>query len=518
MRKRQVSCQNLLEQMQAYSDGSLTLAERDLFDAHLSTCPRCARLWHQHQNFNTKMRYAMQQSANQVSLSPQREAEIRTYLSTIKPYSRRRFLSWLNINSFVTSIAAFLLIGIVTTATFWPSAPPSAKSNRPFISYSSGKQSEGTSISTLRGQAITIRFADATLPAEHYEALVQSFQAANSDVTVLVSQPSSAQHNAGLLATSNDCFVAPSDIYQSQVYKNLQPLTRYALADANIAVNDFAPALLENVRFNDQLYGIPRSVDLRLLFYNSDRLKEAQVALPAGTWTIDEFSEIIESVAQAQKQPSFMPYDGYDILHLLTQQGINRPKSNEAFFINAQTMAALNWYVDLGEAVITRSLYDPEREQLYQQLINQQELAVWTGKPLAAHKLTGRIGVQALPTRPERPSIWQSDAYFISAATNNQQAGACWRWIRYLSLQRTDTQQIPARLSLIQSEGFIAQYGQRQSDAIIESLQLTAPNDPWQPSHANGLFLLLDEVLIEQKPIYESLLKLQQDFSALDAW
>lgn len=518
MRKRQVSCQNLLEQMQAYSDGSLTLAERDLFDAHLSTCPKCARHWQQHQNFNTKMRFAIQQSANQQSLNPQREAEIRAHLSTIKPQNRRKLLAWININSFVTSVAAFLLVGIVTTATFWPSAPPNGKSNKPFISYSSGKQAEGTAISTLRGQAITIRFADTTLPAEQYEALVQSFQAANSDVTVLVSQPSSDQHNAGLLAATSDCFVAPSDIHQELLYKNLQPLTRYALADANININDFPAALLENVRVNDQLYGIPRSVDLRLLFYNSDQLQQAQVSLPENTWTIEEFSQIVEAVAQNQKQPSFMPYDGYDILHLLTQQGINRPKSDEALFINAQTIAALKWYAVLGEAIATSPLYDPEREQIYQKLVNQQELAIWTGKPVTAHKLTARVGVQALPVRPERPSIWQSDAYFISAATNSQQAGACWRWIRYLSLQRTDSQHIPARLSLINSENFIAQYGQRQTDAIIAGLEQAPHNQPWQPSHANGLFLLLDEVLIEQQPLYESLLKLQQQFSARATW
>jgi ABC-type glycerol-3-phosphate transport system substrate-binding protein len=515
MKKRQLSCQSLQQHMQAYSDGSLTLADRDLFDAHLAHCPSCSRRVQQQQNFNTKMRFALQQSANQQSLSPQREAEIRAYLSSIKPNSRRDLLSWVNINSFVTSIAALLLVGIVTTATFWPSAPPSARSNRPFISYSSGQQHNGTTVSTLRGQAITIRFADATLPAEHYEGLVQSFQAANSDVTVQVSHPSRDQHNAGLLATNNTCFVAPADIYQEQLYKTLQPLTRYALADANINTNDFFPSLLDNVRLNDQLYGIPRSVDLRLLYYNTKLLEEADIPIPKDRWTIEEFSQIVQAVSKERDVPSFMAYDGNDILHLLSQQGIPRPKLDQPQFTNAQTIAALDWYYDLAlsDDIVTYSLYDPEREQMMQDLLSRQELAIWTGKPMASHQLSSRFGVKALPYQLGQATVMQSDAYFISANSNHQQAGACWRWIRYLSLQRTDSEQIPARLSLLSSDAFVSQYGQRQTDAIIEGLSSSSLNEPWLPSHAHGIFLLLDEVLLEHKPLYEGLLRLQQELS-----
>src|SRR5690606_37853461 len=126
-------------------------------------------------------------------------------------------------------------------------------------------------------------------------------------------------------------------------------------------------------------------------------------------------------------------------------------------------------YYDLvsSEDIVNYSLYDAEREQILSDLLSQQQLAIWTGKPMASHLLTSRFGVQALPYGPGQATVIQSDAYFISAASNHQQAGACWRWIRYLSLQRTDSEQIPARISLLTSEAFVRQYGQRQTDAII---------------------------------------------------
>src|SRR5258708_6233215 len=78
--------------------------------------------------------------------------------------------------------------------------------------------------------------------------------------------PALNQHLAGLAGVPYD-LVSTHTKYAPSQLQFLSPLD--ALIDAS-AIEDFAPLLIDLARIDDQLYSIPRNIDVRLLHFRLD--------------------------------------------------------------------------------------------------------------------------------------------------------------------------------------------------------------------------------------------------------
>lgn len=516
MTRRQIRCQRARELIPLYLDGALTLGERELLEAHLASCPLCTRELHNVERIDTRTRLALRSVVEEYSLSPQREAHIRRRLLSANAGSQRRWPR-LNMSSLVAGIAAVLLVVSAGIATLRPTPPP--REERGFVSYASAppdfdlRYSE-TGRGRLQADPVTVTFLDSTLPESVYKPLVERFQASNPGVTVQVHRPDNMLTDPRFLADQATCFVGSADINSALGHDQLYSLTRMAQADARIHTDDFFPPLLQLVQVDGQLYGLPRSAQMRLAFFDSTILLRNNVPLPEAGWTSNEFARDVAQLRAklpAEMYP-FLPYDGYDAAYLLAQRGVNAPHSDNSMRLDANTTtAAIGWYADLlrDSASVAWALNDHQNIARRQQLAASYRVGIWMGPPAPRYTLMPSIGVVPLPTDEGRPGALQADAYFISKNASGTEAGACWRWIRYLSFQTFDWQRVPARISQVQDDTYVERYGKQQTKVILAALNNLAPIDPWTPTTVTALSDALDDVL-RGTPPRNALLRVQR--------
>jgi len=519
MTRGQIRCQRARDLIPAYLDGALTLGDREQLEAHLASCPLCARELHNIERLDMRTRLALRSVAEEYTLAPQREAQIRSRLLQAATSAQRR-RPRLNMSNAAAALAALIFIVSAGLATLRPTPPPSEQ--RGFVSYASGPADRDL-IFSERGRGtiqapVTITFLDSTLPEQTYASLVESFQAANPDVTVAVRRPEGTLTDPGFLADEGDCFVASADIDGPYIRDQLRPITRFAQADAQIHTDDFFPPLLDLVRTNDQLYGLPRAAQLRLAFFDLRTLVQYGVVPPDAHWTSDGLAARVEQLRERLPAGSyaFVPYDGYDAAYLLTQRGARAPHAGDVRLDTSATLSAVNWYNDLIRTVSpdAQSLNDSQSIARRQQLVATDHVAIWSAPPMSSHKLTPSTGIVPLPTDPERPGALQADAYFISKHTSGSRAGACWRWIRFLSFQTFAWDRVPARSSQVQSHSFISKFGQRQTQVVIAALSYPATIDPWTPTTVAALTDAIDDIVLRGAPPRSALQRVQRYLDA----
>ena len=68
------------------------------------------------------------------------------------------------------------------------------------------------------------------------------------------------------------------------VLENLDPYIQKSGTD----LNDYWPGLLESHKYNGSVYGLPRDIEVNILYYNKDILDKAGVKYPDESWTWDD--------------------------------------------------------------------------------------------------------------------------------------------------------------------------------------------------------------------------------------
>lgn len=90
-------------------------------------------------------------------------------------------------------------------------------------------------------------------------------------------------------------FIDPVPYYAAQGV--LEPLEPYIQRD-QVNTNDFYPALLNRFRYQDQLYGLPRDNDTKVIFYNRDHFAAAGLPEPDEGWTWNDLYHAAVALTQ----------------------------------------------------------------------------------------------------------------------------------------------------------------------------------------------------------------------------
>lgn len=501
MTLRQISCQRARALLPNHLDGTITLGDREQLVAHWSTCAACNEERRSAEALDTRTRAALRAVVSSSTLSPQRSARMRR--SLVVGQAQRRMRPHTSFSGIVAGLAALLLLVSVSLGALRPAAPTPAPV--PWLTTYANARAD-RDIAGAREQPVpisapaTIAFLDAALPPASYAALVEQFQMRNPDVTVQVRQPSAAANDHVALAAEGDCFVAAASVADPAARASLQALTRFAQADAQINTADFFPFTLALTSYSDQLYGLPRAVRLRLAFFDRPALARSNVAPPQRGWTTDDLAASVRAL-RGQLSPGrypFLAYDGVDVAYLLTQRTGRAPQQANGRIDTGTMGDALAWYAALSQApagLLAPGLADPEGRALRRTQIAEGAPAIWTSPPVLSRFVTTHLGIAPLPTDMGAPSTTDADAYFISRSSGSP--GACWRWIRFLSIQPSAVADaVPARASQVRSRAYVLKVGTRQAAIIAAALERPAAAQPWSQLAIAALNDAADEVAL----------------------
>ena len=93
-------------------------------------------------------------------------------------------------------------------------------------------------------------------------------------------------------AVPDIAFLWPTPKYAAEgVLENLDPY----IEKTGYNLDDYWPGLLESAKYNGSVYGLPRDIEVNVLYYNKDLFDKAGVGYPDADWTWDDL------VAAAEK-------------------------------------------------------------------------------------------------------------------------------------------------------------------------------------------------------------------------
>ncbi|HEX6289306.1 MAG TPA: sugar ABC transporter substrate-binding protein [Herpetosiphonaceae bacterium] len=169
----------------------------------------------------------------------------------------------------------------------------------------SGAASGGTQGSAApTGEAVTIKWGFWGEPGEKatHEKVAQAFMQEHPEIKIEIWHQPWGDYFTKLQtlwaggdkqAIPDVMFLFPVPRYAADgVLENLDPW----IQKDNIKVDDYWPALLESVKYNNSIYGLPRDIGLEVLYYNKQIFDEAGVAYPTDTWTWDDLKAAAEKL------------------------------------------------------------------------------------------------------------------------------------------------------------------------------------------------------------------------------
>ena len=318
-------------------------------------------------------------------------------------------------------------------------------------------------------------------PAEiaGYQALVDSFEAANSDVTVALN-PVAKQDD--LLANLTTAFAGgqPPDVFLVNYLKYGQFAAQGVLADVQpyldaseaIAVEDFAEPPLEAFRFDGEtLTCMPQNISSLEVYYNVDAFDAAGLDHPAEGWTWDDFLAAAQALTDAEEgrygvgvEPSlqriapFVWSNGGDVVD-------DQLAPTTLTLDEGPAREALDFFLDLQ---LVHGVAPPDAEE--QSLESEErfvagQLGMYLNSRKSVPSLREGItdftwDVGPMPTAPggTPATILHGDAYCMSADGNTE---ASWRFIEHAmtatgqEILAESGRTVPSRLDVASSPVFL---------------------------------------------------------------
>lgn len=400
---------------------------------------------------------------------------------------------------------------------------------------------------------ITIDFmsvAGGPFALETFRALAEQFEAAHPDIKLEFISPNFINRGAGLedMAPDADCFQwfpGFDNANNAAAVLNLEP---FFDNDPSITKEDFFPTVLDQFRYQGQVYGLPADITMTVMEYNKNLFDAAGLDYPTAGWTTDDFLAAAVALTQGEddaKQYGYAPelFEPNDMLAMIERMGARLVDDSQSpatiTFTDPATIEAMRWYTSLTteyqvKPVFITNLGEPDFETLQdrQTLIDTGRAAMWTvagfggggpgimimGGPDEEEPDTSHVGVAPLPAGPDGTGGGYSslNGYFISATTDARQA--CWEWIKFLTEQPSAATGLPGRRSVAESAAYRQLVGEERAAAYLATLaegsrpgffQRFTDDNSWLGISFIWLARAYDQVLTEGRPVEEALQDVQ---------
>lgn len=165
----------------------------------------------------------------------------------------------------------------------------------------------------------------------------------------------------------------------------LQPLDDLLAQDNDLHADDFFPQVMEGMRFQGKLYGLPSDFSTIIMFYNKDLFDRYRVPYPREDWTWDDYLDTAKALTKDfdndgmpdvygtlvetayNRWPAWVWANGGEILNKdLTRCEMDSPES----------IGALQWYLDLAMKYHVSPRMDQRMGQDAEDLFAAQRVAM----------------------------------------------------------------------------------------------------------------------------------------------
>jgi ABC-type glycerol-3-phosphate transport system substrate-binding protein len=338
---------------------------------------------------------------------------------------------------------------------------------------------------------VTIRMAIPGYQQPLYEELAKIFAETNSDVNiqlVLKEEILEWQGSGGVftastdddlvLAREADVFIPLSPLIAAE-NGALLTLSPFIVEEQEFSPEDFYPGLLEQFKWQGDIWAIPLEGNYELIFFNKSLFDAANAAYPQPGWSWDDF---LATALTLTKRDA----------NLTTQWGFIESFSRSLHFVQSRSGALIEleaeppiarinnpavaeivrWYADLFRVYQVTEIFD-QREA--DQLIRNGRVAMWSSSSGLWYTYPSNLALGAVPFPVDSPDdkttpISFAPALSISAGTTQPQAA--WRWVSFLSRQApihssfVNSSAIPARRSVAAATNFWAQVNEELRPAL----------------------------------------------------
>jgi ABC-type glycerol-3-phosphate transport system substrate-binding protein len=305
-----------------------------------------------------------------------------------------------------------------------------------------------------------------------YAGYANEFQSLHPDITVLLSTDFSWPGGDPLpyLTRDYDCFY--SDVDPNSQLDLLYSLSPLIAQEDSSFINDFYPGRLDAFSSSGQVFGLPASNMLYLMYYNADILAEKSIQPPVSTWTFDDFMRLA-TAATSSGSSGQMVYGAGGVENILfasrglrwTELETDPPQLN---FNQTSTMDTISWFTQLTHSgVIFPSTGD--NFGALNQTINSGEVAFWSGLNRAddSNSYSFTLGIAPVPilqNAMEGMGWLLETGQFISKQSSDPDA--CWSWIKFVSEKADAFPNIPARRSVILSPDYATIVGSEDASTF----------------------------------------------------
>lgn len=370
----------------------------------------------------------------------------------------------------------------------------------------SGARSSRYSAPSMIGQAqVELMWAIPGNPAEVavYEQIAEDFMAENPDIKVLTDRESSdIEKFVSLIAAGTPPDVGFSTInnWPSFAEKNtFIPLDDFIEQDS-YDIDDFYEQIIETYRYDGEaygtgpLYGLPKEIAIRAMYYNKDIFKEAGITdMPTAddVWTWDQFIEMTE--ATTKKEGGRTRQYGYIL-------------SGGWLYWNIWTWSAGAGPVDDLFHPTTSNLDDPknlEGYQVFTDFVTKLETAPAssvTREQGTAEMFAGGLGatynngrwmvplfreskfewdVMPMPMKEERAQTLSGSMFGVTSGSKNPDAA--WKLLSYV-VGKTGQEQmtelgllLPSRKSVAESDLFLKSTPPETNQIFLDELEFAKP-------------------------------------------
>ena len=188
---------------------------------------------------------------------------------------------------------------------------------------------------------------------DYFQNLITSFESQNQGIKVnWVDIPWDGMENKILTAVSAK---TPPDVVNLNPGFASQLAGRNAWLDLDAKIpadvrSSYLPNIWKASTLNGKSFGIPWYLTTRLTIYNTDLLKQAEIAKVPSTYT--ELAQVAKQIKDKTGKyaffVTFVPQDSGEVLESFVQMGVNLlDASNKAAFNTEQGKAAFQYWVDL---------------------------------------------------------------------------------------------------------------------------------------------------------------------------
>lgn len=364
--------------------------------------------------------------------------------------------------------------------------------------------------------------------AKQFETMVDAFNASQDDIEV---EYVVVQDMITKFLTSSVSGQAPDvmfwDRWRTALYAPrgvLEPIDAWMERDG-VSRDLFYAEALRELSYGDSLYGLPLTVDARVLFYNKDAFAEAGLTPPT-TW--DELATAAEVLTQrdgGKLTRSGLALNDVGLFSMWLRQAGGQMLSDDGTktaFNSSEGLEVLKYWKSLLDAGVYELGFDTESESGQDTFVTGQVAMTFTGPwMINTYKQYGddlNFGIIPPPAGPDGDKGTVMGGFGLIIPTAAQNKDAAWEFVKWWLAQPENALKwaqtsfnLPGNVEAVESTYFQDDPYYRPVVEALEFAQIRPPVPGYSPMEIDALIPNLQLFMEGKVSAEEALIRAQRD-------